>query len=127
MPSVRHACTSLRGPRNPRSAAVLPDHQCDGLRGVECAAAAERDDAVVPPAAIHRDAAADVGFDRVALHVGVDLAAEAGAPARFHRGGDHRQRGEARIGHEQRTLHAEVRQASGSSAMRPAPNRIVVG
>ena len=104
---------------------VLPDHQRDRLGGVERAATAEGDDAVVPPAAIHRDAAADVGLDRVALHVGVDLAAEPGAPARFHRGGDHRQRGEARIGHEQRTLHAEgaagirqLRDAAGAKADR---------
>ena len=86
---------------------VLADHQRDRLGGVERAATAEGDDTVVPPAAIDRHAAADVGLDRVTLHVGVHLAAEPGAPARFHRGGDHRQRRQPRIGHEQGTLHPE--------------------
>ena len=80
----------LEIPDRPR----LPDHQRDRLAGVERAAAAERDDAVVrPPAAIRRDAVRDVGFDRVRLDVGEDSQPR---PARgtTDRACDHRQRGE---------------------------------
>ena len=47
----------------------LPDHQRDRLAGVERAAAAERDDAVVRAAPVGRDAVRDVRFDRIRLHV----------------------------------------------------------
>ena len=83
--------------------ARLPDHQCNCFAGVERAAAAERDHAIVRTAPICRHAVRDVRLHRVCLQVGEDFAREAGAAAGLDSLRDHRQSGEPGIGDEQRT------------------------
>ena len=119
------ACTSPRDPRNPRSAALWPAIKRDRLADVERAAAAEGDDAVVRAGAIRRDPCvtfASTGF---------------ACTSREHRARKTRRGKRAALRpRSSAALRApgsvtisgrwmpSVRQASGSSRMRPAPKRI---
>ena len=107
--------------------ARLADHQRDRLAGVERAAAAEGDDAVMRPAPKRIDARRDVGLDRIRLHVREHFAGRPDVAARLHRVRDHRQAASAGSVTSSGRCMPSARHASGSSAMRPAPKRIEVG
>ncbi|MNS82779.1 hypothetical protein D3C72_1165330 [compost metagenome] len=86
---------------------VLARHQGDGLCGVQRRAASERDHAVVAPALERGNPMLDIGTRRVALDVVEHGAFQAGLAAGTHCVGDHRQCGQARIGHQQWARHAQ--------------------
>ena len=87
--------------------AVLGDHEGHRLAGVNPAATAKGDDAVM----IARAKGVDAGGDVPARRVGLDLREDANAKARFftnlHRVGDHGKGGEAGIGDQQGAFHAK--------------------
>ena len=87
--------------------AVLGDHEGHRLAGVNPAAAAKGDDAVMAARAVGVDAGGDVAARRVGLDVREDANAEARGFTNLHRVGDHGKGGEAGIGDEQGALHAK--------------------
>ena len=114
----------LEIPHRPR----LPGHEGDQLAEIERRAAAEGDDAVMLAGLEHGDAGGR-GWSRPgSASPRRRRRRRASASSRIFSvvatTGSLR---EAGIGDEQRPLDAGGRQASGSSAMRPAPKRTVVG
>ena len=87
---------------------VLPDHQCDGLGGIEAAAATEGDNTVAAGVLVGGDPIGHILAHRVAFDVGEQRCRQAGVVV----GGDgalhHGQVLEAGIGGQQGAGHAEI-------------------
>ncbi len=86
----------------------LSGHEGDGLARIERAAAAEGDDAVMPASAIAGKPILDIAADGVAADIGEQPRRHAGLLIGGDGRGDHRQLGEAGIGHQQWSLDADL-------------------